>query len=449
MPVRPWYLSRARREALRTNLWAVPVAMLLLVVLLFVITYWIDLRAASGAISLPQWVSTGSPDASRQILIAIAAAVITVAALVFSITILVLQLASQQFGPRMLRNFIRDLGTQTSLGAFVATFVYSTLTLVSVSNSSSSAFVPHLSGTVAVVLLLVDLCVLIYFIDHIANLIQLPTVVSSIAWDFRRTLANVTSDAARMQVPLTGEPLDKPSLGDRIRELGAPVPAQASGFLQAVGHERLVEIAIGSNAVIRLLHRPGHFVVAGQPLAYVEPRTAAVAVSAALANAHIVGTSRTLTQDPGFAIDQLVEVAIRALSPAVNDTFTALNCIDWLGDCLCRACAVPVPSGAFCDALGNIRLIEPAITQERLVKGATDKIRQAGRGMPAVLIRQLDNLGKVMAVVERAALRDAVLHHAQLIMRSAEESVGDASDLADVRASHDAVVDAAAVIWQA
>jgi uncharacterized membrane protein len=110
---------------------------------------------------------------------------------------------------------------------------------------------------------------------------------------------------------------------------------------------------------------------------------------------------------------------------------------------------VPVPSGAYCDASGGIRLIEPAITQERLVKGATDKIRQAGRGMPAVLIRQLDNLGKVMAVVERAALRDAVLHHAQLIMRSAEESVGDASDLADVRASYDAVVDAAAMIWQA
>jgi uncharacterized membrane protein len=449
MPTRPWYLSRARREALRTNLWAVPVAMLFLVVLLFVITYWIDLRAASGAIALPQWVSTGSPDASRQVLIAIAAAVITVAALVFSITILVLQLASQQFGPRMLRNFIRDLGTQTSLGAFVSTFVYSTLTLVSVSNGSSSVFVPHLSGTVAVVLLLVDLCVLIYFIDHIANLIQLPTVVSSIALDFRKTLANVTSDAARMQVPLTGEPVDMHSLSDRIRELGAPVPAQASGFLQAVGHERLVEIAISCDAVIRLLHRPGHFVVAGQPMAYVEPPTAAVTVSAALAGSHIVGTSRTLTQDPGFATDQLVEVAIRALSPAVNDTFTALNCIDWLGDCLCRACAVPVPSGAYCDATGAIRLIEPAITQERLVKGATDKIRQAGRGMPAVLIRQLDNLGKVMAVVERAALRDAVLHHAQLILRSAEESVGEASDLADVRASYDAVVDAAAVIWQA
>jgi uncharacterized membrane protein len=450
MPVRPWSLSRARREALRTNLWAVPVAMLLLVVLLFVITYWIDLRAASGAIALPQWVNSGSPDASRQILIAIAAAVITVTGLVFSITILVLQLASQQFGPRMLRNFIRDFGTQTSLGAFVATFVYSTLTLVSVSNSSpSAAFVPHLSGTVAVVLMLVDLCVLIYFIDHVAHLIQLPTVVSSIAWDFRQTLANVNSDAARMQIRLTSDQLDVHAVADRIRELGAPVPAQASGFLQAVGHHRLVEIATGSNAVIRLLHRPGHFVVAGQPLAYVEPRTAAVRVSAALARTHIVGTSRTLTQDPGFAIDQLVEVAIRALSPAVNDTFTALNCIDWLGDCLCRACAAPVLTGAYCDAGGDIRLIEPAITQERLVKGATDKIRQAGRGMPAVLIRQLDNLNKVMAVVERAALRDAVLNHAELIMRSAEESVGDESDRADVRAAYDALLDASALIWQA
>src|SRR6202048_3554115 len=166
-------LSRSSREAIRTNLWALPSFMVVLIVGLFVLTYGIDLEAAAGRLTLPAWVSSGGPDVARQILIAIAAAVITVAGVVFSITILVLQLASQQFGPRMLRNFIRDLGTQTSLGAFVSTFVYSTLTLVSVSNGTSSVFVPHLSGTVAVVLLLVDLCVLIYFIDHIANLIQL------------------------------------------------------------------------------------------------------------------------------------------------------------------------------------------------------------------------------------------------------------------------------------
>src|SRR5262249_36986965 len=153
--------------------------------------------------------------------------------------------------------------------------------------------------------------------------------------------------------------------------------AESSGFLQAVGYDRLLAIATEYDAVIRLLHRPGHFVVAGQPLARVYPATTVGPVSRALVGAHIVGPNRTLTQDPAFAIDQLVEVALRALSPAVNDTFTGLNCIDWLGDCLCYAYAQALPTGIYCDARGNVRVFEPVMTYDGLLKRATDKIRQA------------------------------------------------------------------------
>ena len=443
-PLPPFGLSRARQEALRTNLWSVPALMVGAVVLLFVATYQMDVAAAHRRLTFPDWVNFGGPDSSRQILIAIAAAVITVAGVVFSITILVLQLASQQFGPRMLRNFIRDLGTQISLGAFVATFVYSNLGLVAVTNQ----FVPHLSITVAVGLLLVDLGVLIYFIDHVATSIQLTSVVSGIARDFRTTLANVQVDAARMQVQPGEDRTDIPLLAEHVLQHGAPVPALASGFLQAVGHQNLLAIATSSDAVIRLIHRPGHFVVTNQPLGYVLPREAVRTVSAALARAHIVGPNRTLTQDPGFAIDQLVEVAIRALSPAVNDTFTALNCIDWLGDCLCRACTAPLPSGIYQDAHGDVRLIEPAVSHERLIKGATDKVRQAGRGMPAILIRMLANLSRVMAVVSTPAERELVRHHAEMIVRSAEESVPEAADLEDIRAAYRGVLETRTLLWQ-
>src|SRR3989442_1163508 len=187
----PW-----RREALRTTLWVVPTAMVAAAVLLFAVTYGLDRAIASGRVSLPGWAIAGEADASRQVLIGIAAAVITVAGVMFSITILALQLASQQFGPRMLRNFIRDVGTQVSLGAFVATFVYSVLTLGSVAHGSA-AFVPHLSVTVALVLTLGDLGVLIYFIHHVATSIQLTSVVAGIAGDFRATIQELIEDAAR------------------------------------------------------------------------------------------------------------------------------------------------------------------------------------------------------------------------------------------------------------
>jgi uncharacterized membrane protein len=429
-------ISRSRREALRTTLWIVPTAMVALVGALFALTYVIDQSAHTGALRLPDWVSAGGPDAARQILIAIAAAVITVAGLVFSITILVLQLASQQFGPRMLRNFIRDFGTQVSLGAFVSTFVYSVLALAAVQSSPSPEFVPHLTVTVALGLTLVDLGVLIYFIHHVATSIQLTTVVSSIARDFRKTLASIQEDAKTMQLHL---PQGGPDHAPEVVAAGAPVVAQESGFLQAIGHERLVTIAASSNAVIRLIRRPGHFIVRGQTVGLVYPVDAAEAVSDALERSHLVGPNRTLTQDLGFAIDQLVEIAIRALSPAVNDTFTALNCIDWLGDCLCRAVLEPLPDGIYRDRRGIVRLIEPVITLERLVKGATDKIRQAGTGMPAIYIRQLENFSKLIAAVCTDEQRNVVLRHADMILHASEESVPEAADRQDVRAAYDAL----------
>ena len=436
-------VSRSTREALRTNLWAVPTLMVVLIVALFVLTYNVDLDVAAGKLVLPAWLSSGGPDVARQILIAIAAAVITVAGVVFSITILVLQLASQQFGPRMLRNFIRDIGTQASLGAFVATFVYSILALQLVSDPPHE-LVPHLSTSVAVALALIDLGVLIYFIDHIAISIQLTTVVSGIAKDFRTTLSQLQSN--EWQLIQLGE--GGPGQDDVDMIGGEPIAAQSSGFLQAVGYKRLVSIATESNAVIRLLQRPGHFVVAGQPLARVRPPSAAGPVSRALMSAHIVGPNRTLTQDPGFAIDQLVEVALRALSPAVNDTFTALNCIDWLGDCLCHAYAQRLPSGIYSDAQGEVRVIEPLITYEDLVKGAMGKIRQAGSGMPAIFVRQLENLQRVMTLVRTPGQRGVLLHHARMVLRASDGSVSEESDRADVRAAYEYLLAMTDEIWE-
>lgn len=437
---RRYLVPRWRREALRTTLWVVPTLMVALAIVLFALSNQLDRLAADGTVTLPTWLNSGGADAARQILIGIAAAVITVVGVVFSITILALQLASQQFGPRMLRSFIRDLGTQISLGAFVATFVYSVLTLASVASAPATPFVPHVSISIALVLMLADLGVLIYFIHHVATSIQLTSVVAGIAQDFRSTLEDLRGGAAASRYRPTGVGAARGAPPPELDREGASVPADASGFLQAVGHDHLVQIAVSSEAVIRLLHRAGHFVVQGQSLAVVWPPSAAAEVSEALHRAHIVGRSRTMTQDPGFAIDQLAEVAIRALSPAVNDTFTALNCIDWLGDCLCRVAREPLPDGVYRDPSGAVRLIDPVITFDRLVKGAFDKIRQAGRGMPAVLIRQLDNLGKVSTMFNPAETPETIARHAELILEASDGSIPQASDREDVRRAFESLM---------
>src|SRR3984893_9361520 len=163
-----------RAEVLRTNLWLVPGIEVVAAIVLFAVTTGLDHAAYRGEFGVPSWVISGTADAARQILTAIAAAVITVVGVVFSIILVTLTLASTQFGPRMLRNFIRDRSTQVTLGTFVATFVYAVLVLASVGTGSHGDFVPHISVTTTLGLTVIDMAVLIYFIHHTAISIQLP-----------------------------------------------------------------------------------------------------------------------------------------------------------------------------------------------------------------------------------------------------------------------------------
>ena len=432
--------SAWRREALRTNLWLVPTAEIVFAVALFAGTYALDRSAYDSSWHLPSFVISGSADAARQILTAVAASVITVVTLVFSITIVTLTLASTQFGPRMLRNFIRDRITHLTLGSFVATFVYSVLALVSIRHGSHGEFVPHISVTVTMALLVLDVGLLVVFIDHIAKSIQLPQVIASIAEDLSRAIDTDTAP------DLSGARKAGPSLTEmtaRLAEDSATVRAPSSGYLQYVSMSTLIDISTASGAVIRLLHRPGHFVVEGEPLAEVWPADAAPRVARALGGAHATGPHRTLTQDLSFAVDQLVEIAIRALSPAVNDTFTALACIDWLGDSLGKIASRWHPVVVHRDAAGHVRVITVTISFRRLVERSHDKIRQASRGMPAVMIRQLDALSKVVTRTRTAEQRGLLLAQAEMILRASEESVPEHADRADVRRRYDAVLAAA------
>jgi len=427
-----------RWEELRTTLWVVPSLLVVVALLLFASTFAVDVAAFHRHLTLPTWIRTGSADAERQVLIAIAAAVITVMGVVFSITILALTLASQQFGPRMMRNFVRDVGNQVTLGVFVATFVYSVLVLVTI-NSLGTRFVPYLSTSVAEALLLVDLLVLIYFIHHIAKSIQLPEVIAGIADDLMRSIdAEFPDRVGAVPVPdqihHSGKSVQE--LVQLLEERGAEVPSLVSGYIQYVGYAQLIAIATRTDSVIRLEHRPGHFLSTGRALATVWPRGAAPEVALALSKAHVTGPHRTLVQDPVFAIDQLVEIAIRALSAAVNDTFTALTCIDWLSAGLGRVSGRVLDEGVYRDGAGYVRLIESDPSYARMVNRSFDKIRQAATGMPAVLIRLVDSVGSIMLDTTNLAQRAALRRQADMVLRVAERSVLEPNDLEEIRFRH-------------
>jgi uncharacterized membrane protein len=449
---KPRKLPNWRWEALRTTLWFVPALLIALGAVIFVVTFSIDAAAYAHQIQLPAWLRNGSAQSGRDVLIAIAAAIITVVGVVFSITILALTLASQQFGPRMMRNFVRDVGNQVTLGVFVATFTYSVLALGSITIYPHNGFAPNLSVTVAEFMMLIDVAVLIYFINHIAASIQLPEVIAGIARDL--------DDAIDAEFPVVEEVDDTPvsvrfdtatatppeELLVLIEERGGEVLAAKSGYLQFVGYAQLAKIAKLVDAVIRLEYRPGHFIVAGRPVAKVFPRGAAHQVEKALVRAHVTGPHRTLMQDPVFAIDQLVEIAIRALSPAVNDTFTALTCLDWISSGICRLSGRELTERVFRDEEGRVRLMGADWSYVKIVNRAFDKIRQAARGMPAVIIRILDSLTVVAHATKSAAQREVLLRQGEMVLVSASESVPETNDLDDIQTHFDQLAECIALM---
>src|SRR6202000_1436892 len=235
----PYFEADWRREQLRTNLWLVPVVQTLGIVLLFGVPYTVDRSSYDGWFRLPNWVLNGSADSARVVLATVAAAIITVVGIVFSITIVALTLASTQFGPRMLRNFVRDPGTQVSLGTFVASFCYAMIALVSVGGGPHGDFVPHLSITVTFMLTLADVAVLIFFLNHIATMIQLPVVIARIAGTLNDEIVALDRGSSFGVGAARGPSHEE--LCARLEESGAPIRTPRSGYLQGVRPDSLLK----------------------------------------------------------------------------------------------------------------------------------------------------------------------------------------------------------------
>jgi len=268
-------------------------------------------------------------------------------------------------------------------------------------------------------------------------LLQNPIVNASIAADLTEAIKEQGS----------GNPEPHPKAGPTTAELvgrteegGAVLLAPVSGYLQYIKIQDLVRLATQADAVINLEYRPGHFIVRGHRFAAVWPPEAASLVRQALGRAHIVGPYRTLSQDVSFGIDQLVEIALRALSAAVNDTFTALTCIDWLSDNLCKIVAQWHPARVHRDDRGYIRVIAAEPSYDRLVQRSYEKLRQSSLGQPAVMIRMLDALARIMAETTSEGQRRVLLEQAEMINRACERSVPEAGDRADIQRRYEAIL---------
>ncbi len=424
---------QSRREA-REGL-ALIAATGLSAVPLLALTIAIDLAATDGRIHLPGWLSVGGADDARTILSAILGSVSTVMALIFSVVLLVLSIAMSQLGPRLLRRFVADRVWRVTVGVFVATFLQSLLALVVVRKQGGNVFVPQVTCLCSVAMVIFSFGLLIVYTHRVAVTIQANNVVADVVGDLERAIRDAfpdrvvdVGDGARE----TSEPQIAAMIAERCESEGAAVFTPTAGYVQHVERHRLAIAAARAGVVIRLQVRAGQFVMPGSPIAHVLPASGFSRMgSEVLANVQL-GRHRTLRQDLEFGIAQVVEIALRALSPAVNDTFTGLTCVDWLGQELRDLALLPPTDWAWRSRSGTILLIERPMTFPGMVKTAFDQLRQSSVGNPAVVIRMCRTLerlgGSVVDPTNRRSLREQVL-----ALR--ETSTGDAlasSDKADI-----------------
>ena len=413
-------------NSLRFSYWFLPSLMAIGGVGLALIALTIDQTDAIQTSTL-SWLYQGGPDGARALLSAVAGSMMTVAATAFSITIVALQLAAANFGPRLLRNFMKDQGNQIVLGTFIATFLYCLMVLRRVYGEDYEAFVPHISVTIGIILSFASISVLIYFIHHASTIIQASHVIADVVNDLDNAIEQLFPEKIGQSKPEKKRSIVEIPQDFKLRV--CPVQSTTTGYLQTIDDPLLLKLACQHNLLIQLKFRPGQFVAKDNTIVLVYPETR---VNQDLANqinnAFLLGRERTEQQDIEFPLDQLVEIALRALSPGINDPFTAIRCIDRLSAGLSSLAEREFPSCYRYDDGGELRVIAEPVTFEHLVNIAFNQIRHYGKSDVAVMVRLLDAIAQIALRTHRAHDRFVLQKQADVILQSSYEGLSQKYD---------------------
>jgi len=416
----------AAREYLRGALWAMPsVAVVAALIAGSVLS---SITIAPGS-ALAPLVFQGTADDARNLLIGIASTMVTVIALVLGLTVVALQLASTQFSPRLLRNFLRDLTNQLTLSSFVATFAYSTAGLytVGVSGGERTSDYPRLAVSGALLLIFVSMIMLVFFVHHLAHSIQVDQVMVGVE---RETLHVIEHSMGTVAAP---------GALPRRPDHAVPLVATRSGYVQTLHLEALATTAAEHRAVLVLVPMVGEHVVKGAPLAWVWPDRAAGSVAtaptrpsldalrSALSRGVRVGFERTAEQDAAFGVRQLADVASKALSPAINDPYTAVQAVDHLSVVLSSLAKRTLGPVTVSDPSGVPRVHVPARDWEYFLDLGLGQVRRYGHTEPRVVLA-LFRVARDIATFCDSDRRTAVRRYVEVLLDDVGRDIVQAAD---------------------
>lgn len=415
-------MNRLKRiwSRLRDSFWFVPSLMVGFSMVLAILLIEADSSGLEDVLALWPRIFGASAEGARGLLSTIAGSMMTVVGITFSMILVTLTLASSQYTSRILRNFVRDHVTQVVLGLFAGIFTYCLVVLRTIRGGGLNEFVPSLAVTVAVLFAIGGIGVLIFFIHHIATSIQASSIIASVA---EETLGAIDLLFPEKLGEDAGSEAEQQARGPVPERTWQAVPAPRSGYIQNLDNAMLLRVARERKTIVRMERGIGSFVVQGTPLVSLgQDEAPGGDIIAELQNAFGIDRHRTVEQDSGFGIRQLVDMALRALSPAVNDTTTAVMCVDYLTAILSRLAMKDIPSSYRYED-GELSVIAIGPTFESHVSESFDQIRSSAEGNLAIMLRMLGALHTIGSLTSCLARRQVLNLKAQCIDELAERSL--------------------------
>jgi len=421
-------------KELLTTFWFLPVLIICLAVFLSIILVVLD---NSFEISEESWVHfflVNDSDSARSILSTISGAMIGVAGTVFSVTLVALTLASSQFGPRLIKNFMYIKLNQVVLGSYIATYLYCLLVLNSIKDSDGFAFIPSISILVAIFAAIANIVLLIIFIHQIAVHIQADRVVADISDFIAKQLENLFPEKIEKE-NRSEEKIDITSALSSYNNK-VSIKSPMSGYLQYISLDDLINLLSKQNALLKVHHRAGSYLVKEIEIAELLTRSKWEEEKIeTLLNQFVIGKTKTPQQDIEYSIHQMVEIASRALSPGINDPYTAIACIDNLTSTMSYLAQAKFPSKYKFDEDGQLRIIAKTLDFEGVLNAAFNQIRQFSTGSAAVIIRLIEALTTIQQFTQNEYQKKAVIKHAEMVLFIGEQSIKETNDLEEIKES--------------
>ncbi|MDT8385624.1 MAG: DUF2254 domain-containing protein [Gammaproteobacteria bacterium] len=427
------YKLRQLWSELRSSFWLIPSLMVTLSIAFAVVLIEID--STRSDLWLSQWprLFGVGPEGARQMLSTLAGSMMSVMGITFSMTLVALALASSQYTSRILWNFMRSRITQITLGGFSGIFAYCLVVLRTIRGGNGSVeFVPDLAVIFAFILAILSIGVLVFFIHHIAASIQASSIIALIANETTATIDRFLPEKQEEGFDETGEDENRQILSSPDKRTWYAVPAKESGYIQNVDYDALLSLARDRKTIVRIEHGIGAFVVENAALASLALTYPPDQATINAFNApYSIGHHRTVEQDPAFGIREIVDMALKALSPGVNDTSTAIMSIDYLTSILARLICQRFPP-AYRYEGETLRMIAIVPTFESLLADAFDQIRGSAGGNFGIMARMLDALETLSSLTTSPCRRQALYEQVQWIAELADRTIESTHDRARI-----------------